>query len=1618
MDLFDKLFIHQRECEIIICKRCRFAVNPASIRGHIQSKHKTVTKSQCAEVVAFVGGLSQVAQIPEQVKYPDASSSAIPGIPVYRNGLRCVFENESQDCNYTCRDRSTMQRHCKTHNYKNPRGKGRPTEDTDRSKLWVENQPCQEFFKTGTWRKMFPVQVVPSSRRAVTVDVVTKANEWIDGLFTEMDQAQEEIRTERNRYEPNPWLEHTGWERHLPSDYRRWITEFVKAEPNTRKLQERLGEDDERFAPDREKALSRACEGTVLLIRRSFQTSRVEIVGRHALHCVNRRENGAPNNDKPFYGKQKIQTIRKYASVFTQILRYIWRTAKMSERPKYRLTDAQQQALARLQHAASGRISSSRGREDVVRASSEFWVAMFDHDLKDNEFENAMLSGLAVLGTCGEKNGWVPAIFYTPTLAAMITSMRAIIVRRAWRKRMDYIEQQVNNGMDHDTAEQDAPVIHQLVQQDVAKFMTMTEYGGQPSPIQTIHTQKMYGLKIRYTTNADGQVGWSGPNHDIIVVRKVQFSMGQIRTVVHGLLATTRKRLVEQLMFMVPGVGDWRAEDMPRFDMASIVDNHAIMDEGFNFIHDARNPWPVEGKRWLGQRLFTEAHVRARFMEDIESRKFNPDAVESYLRQVRRWKEEMLVLVHMSAGAPARATELVSVQQVNGENARCHRGIMIDQGMVAFITSYHKGFSASQSQKCVHRFVPQEVGELVVYYLWLIEPFIRILQSSRGQMTSSPWFWEPAPEEEWGDEEEEWAEEDEMEGDADLPEVPEDQSAEARFVQQRSKPVVARNCDGFWETNRIRRVMRRESEKRIGVPIGTSDWRQAYPEIHREFAINQDVAGTLNRIYANENPFKQGMEMSEEQTRETIRARQSGHSPQMEESIYGRQLQQNPFAMRREQDAFREVSVDWHRFMQFPSSYEVQNVSPDIRRRTKQEQDSRKFERWQQMRQIDVEAQLKKMYGARAQFRGKQREALDAIVSGQPRIVVVMRTGGGKSLLFMLPAAASRDGVTIVVMPKIMLQEDMADRCRKDGIRCAIWSDSRAPPYDAQIVFVIAESAVSQSFADYINAKMLNQQLERVIIDECHSVLQSTKKFRPKVLQLRELISRQTQVVCLTATLPPRREPAFMSTMDMQPSEVRMVRESTVRPNIRYSVITYDDEVETLRHIINGKLVQYPAEDRIVVYCHKIIEMQSYADEIGGAVFYGGVGEIERKREIMAMLTEGEERLFWSTSALGEGIDASTIRVVIHVGGINKLDDFGQQSGRAGRDGITASESIVLRAQRVNQQGQPYMVRTGGEEPEMLEYLEGRRCRRAVLDADMDGDITRTSCRAGEQFCDVCRGEGRKRIRVQVRQGESQIKRARLQDVTPTGHRQTAKQQARDMDVQREREESARRQEAQQQQKEAQERKAAEATWMREQREQDSMQTQQQHRNVEHASMVERLIDLFDRWKVGCNICRVNGRAAGRKGWRICGCTSAEDQAEIDKACSWLRTIRWKAAWTACHYCWAPQAICHSWEAVHEHGPTRYRKSGQGERCQYRGCLMEAVAIIMFHGGDEVMTWISDEIEKTDGRMEANEWLGGTIKEDGVEMSGMVWLFHQWAEKERGALQEGKRRGSMDSWTF
>lgn len=117
-----------------------------------------------------------------------------------------------------------------------------------------------------------------------------------------------------------------------------------------------------------ERGLESACQATRALIRRSFQVSRVEIVGRAAMEYVNRREAGAASSNRPFYGKQKVQTIRRYAEKFVKILRYIWRTYAVDERPPYRLTSQQQHALAEFQQLAE---AAAEAQEDSEARPTE-----------------------------------------------------------------------------------------------------------------------------------------------------------------------------------------------------------------------------------------------------------------------------------------------------------------------------------------------------------------------------------------------------------------------------------------------------------------------------------------------------------------------------------------------------------------------------------------------------------------------------------------------------------------------------------------------------------------------------------------------------------------------------------------------------------------------------------------------------------------------------------------------------------------------------------------------------------------------------------------------------------------------------------------------------------------------------------------------------------------------------------------------------------------------------------------------------------------------------------------------------------------------------------------------
>ena len=259
---------------------------------------------------------------------------------------------------------------------------------------------------------------------------------------------------------------------------------------------------------------------------------------------------------------------------------------------------------------------------------------------------------------------------------------------------------------------------------------------------------RTYGLKIRMTTKAGGTVSWEGSN---VLVNKIKFSIDDIRTVVHGLYETARQRLKTKLL-LIEGEGE-----LPPLDITSLADNAAELAEGWNFLKDRRNVFAVDGERWMWRRMFEETKIQQQFiiggLEHVRSREdiqWNRKAVEDYFREVRRFKEELAPLKHMSGGAPGRATELISIQIENGADGRGQRGVFIDNGIVDTVTSYHKGWSAGKKAKIIHRYEPREIGELTVYSMWLLEPWVRQLQNMvYGQTDFSPFMWEPKPEEDW-----------------------------------------------------------------------------------------------------------------------------------------------------------------------------------------------------------------------------------------------------------------------------------------------------------------------------------------------------------------------------------------------------------------------------------------------------------------------------------------------------------------------------------------------------------------------------------------------------------------------------------------------------------------------------------------------------------------------------------------------------------------------------------------------------------------------------------------------------------------------------------------------------
>ena len=367
---------------------------------------------------------------------------------------------------------------------------------------------------------------------------------------------------------------------------------------------------------------------------------------------------------------------------------------------------------------------------------------------------------------------------------------------------------------------------------------------------------------------------------------------------------------------------------------------------------------------------------------------------------------------------------------------------------------------------------------------------------------------------------------------------------------------------------------------------------------------------------------------------------------------------------------------------------------------------------------------LHRTFGYQA-FRGPQRDIIDTLLAGK-NCLVLMPTGGGKSLCYQLPALL-RAGVGIVISPLIALMQDQVDALRELGVRASFLNSTLPPEEQWQVVQALRQGELDLL---YVAPERLNQPatlqllseipLSLFAIDEAHCVSQWGHDFRADYLQLGILQERFPEVprIALTATADAntREEIARRLGLEDAPHFIS----GFDRPNIQYRITQKQNPRQQLLRFLRRE----HEHDAGIVYClsrKKVEDTAAWLAQQGfdAVPYHAGLSAQERQRNQQRFLRE-DGVIVVATIAFGMGIDKPDVRFIVHLDLPKSLESYYQETGRAGRDGEPATAWMVYGLQDVIMLRQMMDTSQGSE--------QFKRIERARLDA-MLGLCEITSCR-------------------------------------------------------------------------------------------------------------------------------------------------------------------------------------------------------------------------------------------------------------------------------------------------
>ncbi len=371
---------------------------------------------------------------------------------------------------------------------------------------------------------------------------------------------------------------------------------------------------------------------------------------------------------------------------------------------------------------------------------------------------------------------------------------------------------------------------------------------------------------------------------------------------------------------------------------------------------------------------------------------------------------------------------------------------------------------------------------------------------------------------------------------------------------------------------------------------------------------------------------------------------------------------------------------------------------------------------------------LKSVFGY-DEFRGQQAKIIDHILSGK-NAMVLMPTGAGKSLCYQIPGLCL-EGLTIVVSPLIALMENQVVALQQLGVKAAFLNSSRnfeenfsvikqMRSNELDLVYVAPERMLSESFLSLLD----ECNVSLFAIDEAHCVSQWGHDFRPEYQQLEVLRQQFPNVprVALTATADKLTRKDILKCIGIEEDNVFV--SSFDRPNIKYHIKLKNNAKIQLINFLN---THHP-DDSGIVYCisrKRVMQMTEYLIQNGfkALPYHAGLDNDIRSKNQERFIKE-DNIIIVATVAFGMGIDKPDVRFVAHMDLPKSIESYYQETGRAGRDGLSANAWLVYGLQDISLQKKflddsdapPKQKELERQKLEsLLGFVEATQCRREFL---------------------------------------------------------------------------------------------------------------------------------------------------------------------------------------------------------------------------------------------------------------------------------------------------------------